>query len=665
MARLQVLKDDEWLRPYSDSIEGRFESYLRLKRQIQTSEGSLEKFAEGYRVFGFQRVAAERKWTYTEWLPEANQAFLVGDFNGWSNSHPLRNVGFGRWQCDLPDRRDGSSLLEHKSQVRVKLTSSSSDSFCSRVPAWTPMAVQDPQSFLFNGVFWNPPSGERYTFRHPRPPRPTSLKIYEAHVGMASTEPKVASYLEFKDVVLPRIKRLGYTAVQLMAVAEHSYYGSFGYHVTSFFAPASRSGTPEELREMIDAAHSMGIVVLMDLVHAHASSNQMDGIGAMDGTDYCYTHGGGKGHHDQWDSSLFHYEKWEVMRFLLSNCRWWIEEFGFDGFRFDGVTSMLYLSHGIDRGFSGDLGEYFGLDSDEEASVYLMLANDLIHKLCPSAICVAEDVSGMPTLCRPVAEGGFGFDYRLSMAIPDMWIKFTKDTPDDDWNVGHIVHTLQNRRYKEGCIAYAESHDQSIVGDKSVAFRLMDAEMYTHMSCLGPDSMCIDRGIALHKMIRLITLGLGGEGYLNFIGNEFGHPEWVDFPREGNDWSYQHCRRRWDLADDNNLKYKFMGAFEELMQHCEGRFSWLASDHQFASRQDEGDKVIAFERGPCLFVFNFHPTESFKDYRIGHPWKEGLRTVIDTDEHRFGGYDRLEYGHNNSFPPLSGWDGRDHSTMLY
>jgi len=386
----------------------------------------------------------------------------------------------------------------------------------------------------------------------------------------------------------------------------------------------------------------------------------------MDGTDHCYTHGGAKGKQEQWDSSLFDYSKWEVLRFLLSNCRWWIDEYGFDGFRFDGVTSMLYHSHGIGKGYSGGYHEYFGMDADIESHTYLMLANDLVHALLPkTGITVAEDVSGMPTLCRPVEEGGFGFDYRLSMAVPDMWIKMLKEQSDEEWAMGHISHTLQNRRYKEPCISYAESHDQAIVGDKTIAFWLMDKEMYTHMSTLSPQSAIVDRGLALHKMIRLVTLGLGGEGYLNFIGNEYGHPEWLDFPTAQNGWSYAHANRRMDLPGTDHLKYKFFEAFDEVMCALENRFKFVAHSHQYCSKKDEGDKVIVFERGDCLFIFNFHTHNSYSDYRIGHTWNEGMRILMDSDEPRFGGHNRLEWGHHNTFPVMDGWDGRYHSLKCY
>lgn len=599
-------------------------------------------------------------------MPNAKQVFLIGQFNDWQNTTPLTSEGFGRWSVHLPDKADGSPYISHPCQIKVRLETNDGQ-WIERVPAWTKLAWQDHTTNLFNGVFWEPPAAERHVFKYSRPPRPDNLKIYEAHVGMASMEPKVATYTEFAHDVLPRIKRMGYNCVQLMAVAEHAHYGCFGYHVTSFFAPASRQGTPEELKLLVDTAHSLGIIVLMDLVHAHASSNTMDGIAQMDGTDHCYTHGGPKGHHSEWDSKIFHYTKYEVLRFLLSNVKWWIEEFHFDGFRFDGITSMLYHSHGIGKGYTGGYHEYFGPDADIDSHIYLMLANDLIHTILPTAITVGEDVSGMPTLCRPVEEGGFGFDYRLAMAIPDMFIKLLKEQTDDSWDMGHITHTLTNRRWMEKVVAYCESHDQAIVGDKTLAFWLMDAEMYTGMSLVTQPqpSMVVDRGLALHKMIRMLVLGLGGEGYLNFMGNEFGHPEWIDFPRPENGWSHHHCRRRWDLAEDELLRYQLFQAFDELMQACENRFLWLCSDHQYVTVKNEADKVIAFERGDVFFVFNFHPTNSYTDYQIGLSWNEPMITVLDSDEARFGGHCRLEHGHAHAFQPLGGFDGRPHSVKMY
>lgn len=661
---LKIFEIDSTLRGCEGQIWDRVNGYRWWKNELQEKEGGMDQFAEGYKIFGFNRV--EGGFVYREWLPNAKQVFLIGEFNSWQNSTPLENEGFGRWKIFLPDKADGTSMIPHATQLKVRLEANDG-AWHDRVPAWTKLAWQDHTTNLFNGVFWEPPEEKQYVFQHARPEKPENLKIYEAHVGMGSVEPKVATYVEFADNVLPRIKRMGYNCVQLMAVAEHAHYGCFGYHVTSFFSPASRSGTPEELKYLVDTAHGLGIHVLMDLVHAHASSNTLDGIAQMDGTDHCYTHGGPKGHHSEWDSKIFNYLKYEVLRFLLSNVKWWLTEYQFDGFRFDGITSMLYHSHGIGKGYTGGYHEYFGPDADIDSHIYLMLANDLIHSVVPSAVTVAEDVSGMPTIGLPVEWGGFGFDYRLAMAIPDMFIKLLKEVGDEAWDMGHICYTLTNRRHLEKVVAYAESHDQAIVGDKTLAFWLMDAAMYTDMSIhqTPHHTMAVDRGLALHKMIRLLVLGLGGEGYLNFMGNEFGHPEWVDFPRPENGWSHHHCRRRFDLPEDDLLRYKFFQSFDELMNALENRFKWLSSWHQYVTLKHSADKVIVFERGDLLFVFNFHPCNSYDGYQLGCCWNEPMRTILDTDEGRFGGHQRLEYGHGNPFPPGHGAHNRNHSVKMY
>jgi 1,4-alpha-glucan branching enzyme len=472
---------------------------------------------------------------------------------------------------------------------------------------------------------------------------------------------RVTQYTEFTKLVLPRIKKLGYNTIQLMAIMEHPYYASFGYQVTSFFACTSRCGTPEELKQLIDTAHSMGLTVLIDIVHSHASKNVLDGLNQFDGTDHQYFHAGGRGRHDLWDSRLFNYGHPEVLRFLLSNLRFWLEEFQFDGFRFDGVTSMIYRHHGIATGFSGHYDEYFGDSVDLEALCYLQLANHMLETMYPNAVSIAEDVSGMPTLCRPVSEGGIGFHYRLNMSVPDMWIKLLKEKSDDEWNMGNITFTLTNRRFKEDTIGYCESHDQALVGDKSIAFWLMDKEMYSHMSDLTPLTPIIDRGLALHKMIRAITISLGGEGYLNFMGNEFGHPEWLDFPREGNNNSFHYARRQYNLVDDPLLRYRYLNNFDAKLQHLELENPWLHG-HQYVTLAHETDKIIVAERGNLLFIFNFHPTKSFVDYRVGTLWNGPHRVVLDSDAKDFGGHERIDP--TCVYHVSDGWHDRPYSIKV-
>ena len=638
---------DPYLLPFKGSIKTRNQFYQETRSRIEDIEGSLYRFARGTDMYGLRRV--NDRWSLCEYLPGADEVSLVGDFNGWNRSAmPMTKGEFGRWFVEV----DESCGLCNGQRFKLSILCRDG-SVIERNSAWSSYVVQNPQTNLFDGVVWSPL--QSYVPKFPRPSCPDTPRIYEAHIGMSSSEEKVSTYKEFQWTVLPRIVRLGYNTIQLMAVMEHAYYGSFGYHVTSFFAPSSRFGTPDDLRELIDVAHGMGLVVLMDIVHSHMSGNHLDGLACMDGTDHCYTHSGSLGRHDLWDSALFDYDKWEVLRFLLSNCRYWIEDIGFDGFRFDGITSMLYKHHGIGVGFSGDYHEYFGETVDMSACVYLMLANELIHSLLPKtgSISIAEDVSGMPLLCRPISEGGIGFDFRLAMAVPDMWIKLLKECRDEDWNMGNIVHTLTNRRWNERTIAYAESHDQSIVGDKTIAMWLMDASMYTEMR-KSSASLVVDRGISLHKLIRLISLALGNNGYLTFMGNEFGHPEWVDFPREGNDWSYQLCRRQWDLTDRGDLRYSGLERFDAAIMALDAFHSVLAGNDQHIFLKDEARKVIAFERGRLLFAFNFHPTDALVDFpvptRISHP----MKVVLDSDEPRFGGLGG-RISHSENMMPRDGF----------
>ncbi|KAG6596555.1 1,4-alpha-glucan-branching enzyme 1, chloroplastic/amyloplastic, partial [Cucurbita argyrosperma subsp. sororia] len=642
----RIYEIDPYLLAHKGHLDYRYEQYRRLREAIDQNEGGLEVFSRGYEKFGFTRSATGI--TYREWAPGATSAALIGDFNNWNpNADIMTRNEFGVWEIFLPNNADGSPAIPHGSRVKIRMDSPSG--IKDSIPAWIKFSVQAPGEIPYNGIYYDPPEEEKY-------------------------EPIINTYANFRDDVLPRIKRLGYNAVQIMAIQEHSYYASFGYHVTNFFAPSSRCGTPEELKSLIDRAHELGLLVLMDIVHSHASKNVLDGLNMFDGTDNHYFHSGSRGYHWMWDSRLFNYGSWEVLRFLLSNARWWLEEYKFDGFRFDGVTSMMYTHRGLEVGFTGNYNEYFGFATDVDAVVYLMLVNDMIHGLYPEAVTIGEDVSGMPTFCIPIQDGGIGFDYRLHMAIADKWIELLKKS-DEDWKMGDIVHTLVNRRWLEKCVAYAESHDQALVGDKTVAFWLMDKDMYEFMSLDKPSTPAIDRGIALHKMIRLITMGLGGEGYLNFMGNEFGHPEWIDFPRgdqhlpsgaviPGNNFSYDKCRRRFDLGDAEYLRYHFMQEFDRAMQHLEEAFGFMTSEHQYVSRKDEGDKVIVFERGDLVFVFNFHWSNSYYDYRVGCLKPGKYKIVLDSDEPSFGGYNRLD--HSAEYFTFEGnYDNRPRSFLVY
>lgn len=610
--------------PYRHRLVERLEHVRAYANRILDGQ-ELVEFAHGHHHFGLHKTAQD--WILREWAPAATKIYVIGEFSKWSDDekYKMKRGKNGEWTLHLP-----LDALAHKDKYKLHVYWDGSDGY--RVPAWATYVVQDEESKLFDAAVWAPKTP--YEWRTDGVVPVDKPLIYEAHVGMATEEEKVGSYKEFARHVLPRIKNAGYNTVQLMAVAEHPYYGSFGYHVSSFFAPSSRFGTPDDLRYLIDTAHDMGIAVIIDLVHSHAVKNEVEGLGKYDGTRDQFFHGGERGEHEQWDSRVFNYGKPQVAHFLLSNCKYWIDEFRVDGFRFDGVTSMLYTHHGLGRAF-GSYDDYFA-DVDFDAVAYLTLANRLIHDIKPEAITIAEDMSGMPGLAAAVEDGGMGFDYRLSMGMPDLWITYTKEVPDEDWNVSHLYHELTQHRPEEKTISYTESHDQALVGDKTLMFRMADKEMYDHMS-VGDDNLAIDRAVALHKMIRLVTASLNGGGYLNFMGNEFGHPEWIDFPRVENDWSYKHARRQWSLVDNHRLKYRYVAKFDRAVMAL---LSLIEGSPQHILTHDD-DHIMAYERGDFLFVFNFHPVTSFEDYSVSAD-KGNYAIVLSSDDEKFGGFDRVD-----------------------
>ncbi len=625
--RLNIVKQDPWLEPYEQIIAGRHRR-VTAKRKELVGKGTLTDFASGYRYYGLNRVG--NCWVFREWAPNARAIYLVGDFNDWTEEERYqlkRRRMSGDWCLELP-----LEALKHGDHYKLKVYWDGGSG--ERIPAWADRVVQDEHTHIFSAQVWYPE--QPYVFKKKNfTPKTSPLMIYECHIGMAQDAERVGTYREFREQILPRIVADGYNCIQIMAIQEHPYYGSFGYHVSSMFAPSSRFGTPEELKELIDAAHEQGVAVIMDIVHSHAVKNELEGLGNFAGDPYQYFYAGDKREHPAWDSLCFDYGKNEVLHFLLSNCKYWLEEYHFDGFRFDGVTSMLYHSHGLGEAY-GSYDDYYNGGQDDNAIAYLTLANLLIHEINPKAITIAEEVSGMPGLALPFEDGGYGFDYRMAMNIPDYWIKLIKEWKDEDWKPSSMFWEVTNRRRNEKTISYAESHDQALVGDKTIIFRLVDADMYWHFK-IGDETERSVRGIALHKMIRLLTASTINGGYLNFMGNEFGHPEWIDFPREGNGWSHKYARRQWHLADDPTLCYHYLGDFDRAMIRLLTTPKGIERREVKEIWHHDGDLVLAYMRGDLLFVFNFHPTRSFTDYGLLVP-KGEYEVVLNTDNPLYGGF---------------------------
>ncbi|WP_288593197.1 alpha-amylase family glycosyl hydrolase [uncultured Victivallis sp.] len=621
------LNSDPWLAPFREKLRERSRRAVATVKRLTGGKSTLAEFASGHEYFGLHFRDGE--WVFREWAPNAVRITLFGDFSDWRKlpEYRLNRLEHGVWELRLPAEtvRHGMHYL-----LFMEWPGGSGD----RIPAYARCVDQDKETGLFAATVWRPE--QPYVFRHASPPAPAAPLIYESHVGMAQEEPKVGSFDEYREKILPKIAASGYNTIQLMAVMGHPYYGSFGYHVANFFAIASRFGTPDEFKALVDAAHGCGLRVIIDLVHSHAVKNEVEGLAKFDGTRYAYFHEGSRGEHSGWDSLCFNYAKPEVLHFLLSNCRFYLDEYRVDGFRFDGVTSMMYLHHGLGKTFTG-YDDYFGGDVDEDALTYLALANRVIHEVRPDALTVAEDVSGMPGLAAPASGGGIGFDCRMAMGVTDMWFKLF-DLPDQDWNMFYLFHELTNRRRDERSISYVESHDQAIVGGKTAIFRLADAAMYDAMHA-GSQNLAVDRAIALHKMIRLATAAAAGHGYLNFMGNEFGHPEWIDFPREGNGWSLQHARRQWSLADEPGLRYHFLRDFDRAMLEVLNRNPEFFRRRVQTVRIDDCGKVLIFERDDCYFCFNFHPENSYFDYGF-EVLPGAFETVLDSDAPEFGGFSR-------------------------
>ena len=649
----RILDLNPQLEPFAGDIDLRMHLYRSAKKRILSEGQSLNDFANAHMYFGFHHV--DGGWYYREWAPSAYQLYLEGEFNGWNQtSHPLTNLGNGNWELYLPGDDALWDGCKVKTVVDANLTRT------EHIPLYARRVVQNKQNITFECEVVDdrkafPWTDKGFTGED-------ELYIYEAHIGMAQEEGKVGSYREFADNILPRIHKAGYNTLQLMAIMEHPYYGSFGYQVSSFFAASSWFGKPEDLKYLVNKAHAMGIRVLLDVVHSHAVKNTAEGINMFDGTTWQFFHDGPKGDHPAWGTKCFDYGKTGVIHFLLSNLKFWMTEYHFDGFRFDGVTSMLYHDHALGTDFTSD-SKYFSYNTDTEAVTYLQLANELIRQVNPKAITIAEDMSGMPGMCLPIADGGIGFDYRLGMGLPDMWVKAVK-IQDEFWDINQMWGSMCLRRPGEKTVAYVESHDQALVGDQTMIFRLAGANMYTDMNkdCHNP---VIDRAIALHKMIRLFTLSGGGEAYLNFMGNEFGHPEWIDFPRQGNGWSYKYARRQWDLVDRNDLKYQYLGAFDEAMIHVVSQKKKFERTPIVKLCENDGDQVLAFLRDDLLFVFNFHPFKSFNGYGILAPTGE-YEHILSSDDPAFGGYGLIDMKvkHLTRHDPLFEKDNKEW-LMLY
>ncbi|KAH9622869.1 hypothetical protein KSS87_007872 [Heliosperma pusillum] len=423
--------------------------------------------------------------------------------------------------------------LPHGSKYRVYFNTP--DGPLERVPAWATYVLPDEEGNQSCAVHWDPSPEFTHKWKNNSPKAPKSLRIYECHIGISGSDPKVSSFLEFSEKVLPYIKDLGYNAIQLFGVVEHKDYFTAGYRVTNFYAVSSRYGTPEDFKRLVDEAHGLGLLVFLDIVHSYSAADEMVGLSLFDGTNDCYFHTGKRGHHKYWGTRIFKYGDVDVLQFLLSNLTWWIEQYHIDGFQFHSIPSMIYTHNGFAT-FTGDLEEYCNQYVDRDALMYLILANDILHALHPNIITIAEDATLYPGLCEPSSQGGLGFDYYVNLAAPEMWLSLLENVPDNEWSMSKIVTTLMgNKAYTNKMLLYAENHNQSISGGRSLAEILLGAEIDSNLS-----TSSLLRGSSLHKG--------------------------VEFPTSNNNFSYELASRRWDLLSDQGVHQELFHFDQDMMK---------------------------------------------------------------------------------------------------
>ncbi|CAK8689215.1 unnamed protein product [Clavelina lepadiformis] len=665
-----LFENDPKIREYEKDIRKRYAIYEKTKMAIEQSEG-FDRFTQGFKEFGVF-VTPEGGVMCKEWIPNARAVYLSGDFNNWEKWSYQRKE-HGKWQMYIHPNTDGSCRIQHLSELKLFIETEQQQTV-QRISPWATYVVGGEKDEIFKWMFWNPPRSQVFFSTNNRPQKPIRLRIYEAHIGISSDRCEVASYRQFTENVLLRVNDLGFNCVLLMAIMEHSVYSSMGSQSSHFYACSSRFGTPEDLKQLVNVAHGMGITVIMDVVHHQASSNVNDGLNMFDGTRGCYfkddeymypeTDDAVRECHQRNDFKRFDLTKWEVLRFLLSNFRYYMDEFRMDGFRFNGVHNMIYHDQGADRQYANDYSTYFGAYVDTQSMAYMMLANDILHRYYSNIITIAEDKTEMPSLCRPLREGGLGFDYKLGLSVPNKWMKLLDEKRDEDWNMGFIFHAMIKKRPGEKVISLPESRKESMVGKKTLISKLMGEEICQNMSDMSPLTPTIDRGLSLHKMIRLMTHSLAGDSYMNFIGNEFGHPDFLQFPSPHNNDSYHYARRRFELCDDEQLRFKYLKRFDQALNQTEEKYGWLASAPAYVSRRHDGDKVFVYERAGLLFLFNFHPCNSYPNYRVGIQHSGIYKIILDTDNRYFGGHDRNHSDVELQTQALQ-HDDRQHSFVVY
>lgn len=607
----------------------------------------LHLFAEGnhlqlYEKFGahLRRIGGVDGVYFAVWAPNAQRVSVVGDFNGWDGrTNPMRHlVGSGVWELFLPEVREGA---HYKFEIRTPggalLLKSDPFAFFNQHGVQTSSLVYDLERYHWNDSSWMESRKSRHS--------PTSpVSIYEVHLGSwrrkQGEDNRSLSYLELADSLLPYVKEMGYTHIELLPIAEHPFEGSWGYQVTNYYAPTSRLGTPDELRQFVDRFHQAGIGVIMDWVPGHFPKD-IHALAEFDGTDLYEHVDPRQGEHQDWGTLIFNLGRNEVRNFLIGNALFWLDKYHIDGLRVDAVASMLYLD------YSRKPGEWvpnrFGGRENLEAVYFLKRVNEVCYERFPGIMTIAEESTAWPGVSRPTHLGGLGFGFKWNMGwMHDFLHYMSLDPIFRRFHHTSITFSLMYA-FQEHFILVL-SHDEVVHGKRSLLNKMPGDEW---------------QQFANLRMFYAWMYGHPGKKLL-FMGGEFGQrSEWNhdgELEWELLGWPRHDGVRR--LVQHLNHLYKTESALWDLDDTHEG-FEWI-------DFHDTDHSVVAFmrrSRAGEIIVFAVNATPVARHgYQLGVPGPGFYREIINTDAETYGGSNVGNMGGFNAadFP----WQGWTHSLMV-